>query len=64
MAAREPKQAEREHQLDREIEMYRDAATTALDQLEWVIGYLNQIRKPQIAATLDRNRRYIIKNMR
>jgi hypothetical protein len=63
MAARETKQAERERELDHEIEMSHKAATEALDQLAWVIGYLNQNRKSQIAAVLDRNRRYILKNM-
>jgi hypothetical protein len=63
MAVRETKQVQRERELDHEIEMYRDAASAALDQLEWAIGYLNQIRKSQIAAVLDRNRRFIIKNM-
>ena len=63
MAASQTRQAERERELDREIEMYRDAATAALGQLEWVINYLNQMRKSQIAAVLDRNRKYIIKNM-
>ena len=64
MGASETKQVERGRELDREIEMYRDAATEALGQLEWAIGYLNRIQKSQIAAVLDRNRAYIIKNMR
>jgi hypothetical protein len=64
MAARQTKQAQRERELDHEIATYREAATAALDQLEWAIEYLNQIRKSQIAAVLARNRNHIIKTMR
>jgi hypothetical protein len=64
MATHETKQAERERELDHEIEMYRDAATAALDQLEWAIGYLNRIQKSQIATALNRNRTHILDHMR
>ena len=61
MAARD---TDRERELDEEIDAYREAATAALDQLEWAIGYLNQIGKKQIAGVLGRNRSYIINSMR
>jgi hypothetical protein len=50
--------------LDREIERYREASVSALDQLEWVVGYLNKIHKPQIASALDRNRKQILQRVR
>jgi hypothetical protein len=53
-----------QRELDREIERYREASDTALDQLEWVVGYLNKIHKPQIARALDRNRKQILKRRR
>ncbi len=62
MATRETTKRERE--LDSEIDAYREAATAALDQLEWAIGYLNRIGKTEIAGVLGRNRRFIINNMR
>jgi hypothetical protein len=36
---------------------------SALDQLEWVVGYLNKIRKSQLARALDRNRKQILKRV-
>jgi hypothetical protein len=54
----------RQRELDREIEQYREAATSALGQLEWIVNYLYTIRKPQIAKALDRNRTQIIKDIR
>ena len=62
MSARETKQAERERELDREIEKYREVAWMALGQLEWAIGYLRSsgvAGAPQIAEALDRNRKHI-----
>jgi hypothetical protein len=50
------------NQPDREIDRYREAATAALAQLEWIVGYLNKIGKREIAGTLDRNRKRIIEN--
>ena len=54
---------DRERDLDDEVERYRDAATAALEQLEWSVGYLREIRKPQLANALDRNRRQILERM-
>jgi hypothetical protein len=55
---------DRESDRDREIERYRQAATSALEQLAWVGGYLCGIRKPQLARSLARNREQIIKRIR
>jgi hypothetical protein len=49
---------------EREIERYREAAMRALDQLEWVVGYLYEIRKPKIARAIARNRRQILEYLR
>jgi hypothetical protein len=54
---------DRERELDREMTRYREASVSALDQLGWVVGYLNEIRKPQIARALDRNRKQILKRI-
>jgi hypothetical protein len=51
-------------QREREIERYREAAMRALDQLEWVVGYLYEIRKPKIARAIARNRRQILEYLR
>jgi hypothetical protein len=51
-------------ELDDEIERYREAAASALGQLEWIVGYLHKIRKDQIARALDRNRKQIIEEIR
>jgi hypothetical protein len=62
-----PRQAEndeRERALDRDVERYRAAAAAALEQLEWSIGYLREIRRPEIAKALDRNRRQIVESIR
>jgi hypothetical protein len=40
---------------------YHAATEQALQQLEWCIGYLRQIRKPRIAKALEDNRASIIK---
>jgi predicted RNase H-like nuclease len=53
----------RERQLDREIEQYREAAIVALEQLEWIVSYLQKIRKSQLATALDRNRKRIIERI-
>jgi hypothetical protein len=50
----------RQRDLNRRIERYREASVSALGQLEWVVGYLDKIRKPQIARALDRNRKQIL----
>lgn len=54
---------ERDQELDREIERYREAATATLGQLEWTIDYLNRIHKRQIAGALENNRRQIMKRI-
>lgn len=54
---------DRQRDLDDEVERYRDAATAALEQLEWSVGYLREIRKPELANALDRNRRQILERM-
>jgi hypothetical protein len=47
----------------RERERYRVAAEEALNQLDWCIAYLHRIRKPAIAAALQRNRSEIGRRM-
>ena len=49
--------------------MGRSSATgrptdSALGQLEWMVGYLYKIHKPQIARGLDRNRKQIVEDIR
>jgi copper oxidase (laccase) domain-containing protein len=63
MASRQTNLRDKDRALDGEIERYREAADNALDQLEWTVGYLDQIHKRQIARVLDRNRRQIIDRM-
>jgi hypothetical protein len=53
----------RQQELDREIDRYREASDAALAQLEWVVGYLYKLRKPQIAWAINRNRQQILKNV-
>jgi hypothetical protein len=50
-------------ELDDEIERYREAADSALGQLDWVVRYLHKIRKGEIARALDHNRRQIIEEI-
>ena len=40
---------------------YREAAEVVIKQLDWVIGYLRQIHKPEIAQALQANRDKIVK---
>jgi hypothetical protein len=54
----------RDREFEGEIERYREAATRALDQLEWCIEYLYRVRKPDIARALSRNRRQILERLR
>lgn len=54
----------RQRELDREIDRYREAASSALGQLEWIVRYLEKIHKSQIARVLDRNRKQIVKDIR
>jgi hypothetical protein len=46
-------------QKQEEADRYRKAAEDALQQLDWVIGYLHGIRKVEISRALARNRSYI-----
>jgi hypothetical protein len=43
----------------READRYRQAAELTLDQLQWAVNYLYRIRKPALAAGLERNRQHI-----
>ena len=63
MASRSSNGNDRERRVDAEIERYQEAADSALGQLEWIVGYLHKIRKPQIARALDRNRKQILKDI-
>jgi hypothetical protein len=54
----------RETKLDREIQRYKQAATVALEHLEWAVGYLHQLRKPELARALERNRKQILESIR
>jgi hypothetical protein len=49
---------------DREIGRYRQAAISTLEQLEWIVGYLHKIRKPELAQAVDHNRKQIIEKIR
>jgi hypothetical protein len=46
-----------------EAERYHAAAKATLEQLDWAIGYLYRIRKPEIADALRRNREKIAKRL-
>jgi hypothetical protein len=48
-----------DHPKEREADRYRKAAEDALQQLDWVIGYLHGIRKLDISRALAKNRSYI-----
>jgi hypothetical protein len=48
-----------DHPKEQEADRYRKAAEDALQQLDWVIGYLHGIRKLDISRALARNRSYI-----
>ena len=58
------RKGKRNGDLDREIERYQEAAISALEQLEWIVGYLHKIRKPELAQVLDRNRKQIMESIR
>jgi hypothetical protein len=64
MDSRESNHDERAQEQDREIERYREAATLALEQLDWVVGYLHQIRRGRIASAIERNRKQIMRAIR
>ncbi len=42
-----------------DAERYRAAAEATLSQVEWCVSYLHRIRKPEIAESIDKNRRFI-----
>jgi hypothetical protein len=48
-----------DHPKEQEADRYRKAAEDALQQLDWVIGYLHGIRKTDISKALAKNRSYI-----
>jgi hypothetical protein len=48
---------------DDEAAGYRRAAEETLEQLSWCVNYLYRIRKPRIAAAVDKNRRSIRQRM-
>jgi hypothetical protein len=60
MARREKSVRERAREADR----YREAAELALGQLQWCVNYLYRIRRPTLAAPLDRNRKHILSEVR
>jgi hypothetical protein len=55
MNSRKSGSHDRAQELDREVKRYRDAAELALEQLEWAVGYLRKIRRPDLATALERN---------
>ena len=62
MASDEHRNGDRDR--DREIGRYRQAAISTLEQIEWIVGYLYKIRKPELARALERNRKQIIERIR
>jgi len=48
-----------DHPKEQEADKYRKAAEDALQQLDWVIGYLHGIHKTDISRALAKNRSYI-----
>lgn len=42
-----------------DVDRYRQAATDALEMVDWCIGYLVGTRKDGIASQLAQNRKYI-----
>jgi hypothetical protein len=49
---------------EQEAERYREAAELALEQLQWCVGYLHQIRKHTLANRLKHNREQILDQLR
>jgi hypothetical protein len=56
MATRHHARARTHDSVGEDVERYRRAAEETLDQIDWCIGYLYRIRKPEIARALERNR--------
>jgi hypothetical protein len=48
-----------DHPKEQEADRYRKAAEDALQQLDWVSGYLHGIRKLDISRALAKNRSHI-----
>jgi len=46
-----------------EMERYREAAEDLMSQLDWAIGYLHGIHKPEVSAVLSKNRSFIRKRL-
>jgi len=46
-----------------ELERYKRALNDALQQLDWCIGYLQGIRKPNMARALSQNRLHIARDI-
>jgi hypothetical protein len=63
MDSRESNGDDRRRGLNREAERYRQAAVQALGQLEWIVEYLQKLRKPELARAIDRNRRRILERI-
>ena len=47
-----------------DADRYRKAADLVVEQLDWVIDYLHQLRKHELARALRRNRMSIVKRYR
>ncbi|HEY6779076.1 MAG TPA: hypothetical protein VI122_21425 [Thermoleophilaceae bacterium] len=63
MGSPETNDDDRASELNLEAERYRHAAAHALEQLEWIVGYLRKLRKSELASALDHNRREILERI-
>jgi hypothetical protein len=63
MASSQTNRDDKQREMRRELERYREAATGALEQLEWCVEYLHRIHKPEIAKAISRNRRKILERV-
>jgi hypothetical protein len=64
MDSRDGNSADRQRELEHEIERFRAATTAALGQLEWMVSYFYIVEKPEVASALNRNRKQIIEDIR
>jgi hypothetical protein len=55
-----PQETENARDRDAEVERYRQAAITALGELQWCIEYLYGLRKADLARALAQNREQIM----
>jgi len=62
-SAQDAQQRARIHELEDELERYRQASEDALQQLDWCIGYMHGCGKRGISRSLARNRSYIRTNL-